>query len=83
MRLRRETGDFSIDVSNISEGPIVLPKNLSKEDLIGCIVTNAIGIKIISDIDAPSPSADIALRTSSGERYLYNPESGELMQAKN
>ncbi len=55
MRLRRETGDFSINIE--SDGPGApeyeqqLPKGLSAEDFVGVLVTNRVTAVPLGSVD--------------------------------
>lgn len=74
MRLRRETGDFSIDLTS---GSAAIPANLSAEDLIGAIVVNGSMIAVIDQIETHGSEL---LFTVCSQDYAYTIATGEVVE---
>ena len=72
MRLRRETGDFKIV---ISEGAATIPAGLGAEDLIGVIADNGTSIEVLTG--ALNSTDTITLYAGSGT-YVYTKATGAV-----
>lgn len=81
MRLRKETGDFHI---TISEGAATLPKNLKAFDLLGYIVINGANASAITSAETAVGGATITL-TAGSASYTYTVATGAVaaVQASN
>lgn len=72
MRLRRETGDFSIVIkSNKAE----IRKNLNAEDLIGAIVVDGTVTAVVTAITTASTTLTL---TAGAKTYTYTIETGAI-----
>jgi hypothetical protein len=75
MRLRRETGDFSIVIkSNKAE----IRKNLNAEDLIGAIVVDGTVTAVVTAITTASATLTL---TAGAKTYTYTIETGAIATA--
>lgn len=78
MRLRRETGDFSIVPDQLKGGWQPIQKGLSEEDFIGAVVRTDSGDLCICN-RARRLGETITLYLSDGSsQLLYNIETGEF-----
>ena len=74
MRLRRETGDFSIKKMN---GEFVsIPAGLSAEDLLG-VVINSAGLHVVTSV-TENQEDKLVLGSDFEVPVIYDPETGEL-----
>lgn len=79
MRLRRETGDYSIKFTETTNP--VLPKNLLAEDLLGAIVELANGDVTFVNIVRPGESVVYFSWDSGSLFYEYNVTTGAVVEA--
>ena len=79
MRLRRETGDFSIKIRQDNQ-PIYIPKDLKPKDLIGAIAEMPSG-PVFTVIAVTKPLDENVLALVLGgtsNKLLYNASTGEV-----
>lgn len=75
MRLRRETGDFSIVIkSNKAE----IRKNLNAEDLIGAIIVDGTVTAVVTAITTAAATLTL---TAGAKNYTYTIETGAVAVA--
>lgn len=86
MRLRRETGDFSIVFDDTTECQI--RKGLAPEDLIGAVIQNGIRMGVVTGTRKDAETGVINLgrvtaADSAGDTFAYNPVTGIVKYTKN
>lgn len=79
MRLRRETGDFSIVFDGTTECQI--RKGLAAEDLIGAVIQNGILMGVVTGTQKDAETGAITLMcadaaASADDTFVYNPVIG-------
>lgn len=77
MRVRRETGDFSIKFT-ATKNP-VLPKNLLAEDLLGTVIEAANGTMTI--VTAVAAGTGTVTLTAGSKSYTYTLATGVVAAA--
>lgn len=77
MRVRRETGDFSIKFT-ATKNP-VLPKNLLAEDLLGTVIEAADGTMTI--VSAVKAGEGVVTLTAGSKSYTYTLATGVVAAA--
>lgn len=85
MRLRRETGDFSIVFDGTTE--CLIRKGLAAEDLIGAIIQNGTSTGVVTGTLEDAETGAIALMcadaaTSASDTFDYNPGTGIVKYTK-
>lgn len=78
MRVRRETGDFSIKFTATTNP--VLPKNLLAEDLLGTVIEAADGtMTIVTAVEAGTGTVTL---TAGSDSYTYTLATGVVAEAE-
>lgn len=78
MRVRRETGDYSIKFTATTNP--VLPKNLLAEDLLGAVIEAADGTLTI--VSAVKAGEGVVTLTAGSTSYTYTLETGVVKKAE-
>jgi len=84
MRLRRETGDFSITFDGTTECQI--RKGLSAEDLIGAVVQTGVAMGVVTGTEKNTDTGAIILKCADAAlvdgTFVYNPDTGIVKYTK-
>ena len=72
MRLRRETGDYSIAIVNRAA---TIPAHLNAEDLIGAIVVDGTATAVVTAITTASTTLSL---TAGAKTYTYTIATGAI-----
>lgn len=84
MRLRRETGDFSIKFDTDAT-EVTIRKNLNSEDLVGCVVqqetAEGTGMTVIVSVVQNKTTGVVVLAPATGDSYNYDPNTGKVTKA--
>lgn len=72
MRLRRETGNYSIVIADDAAS---IPKNLNAEDLIGAIIVNGTDTAVVSAITTGEGTLTL---TAGSDSYTYTASTGAI-----
>ena len=77
MRVRKETGDFSIKFT-ASTTPII-PKGLTPTDLLGAVIEEADGSVVVVSA-ASAPSEGVITLTAGSDTYSYTVATGGVLE---
>lgn len=85
MRLRRETGDFSIAFGDNTECQI--RKGLAAEDLIGAVVQTGVAMGVVTGTEKNTDTGAITLKcvdaaATPNDTFVYNPDTGIVKYVK-
>ena len=87
MRLRRETGDFSIVIDGTADtANCQIRRGLAAEDLIGAVVQTGVAMGVVTGTEKNTDTGAIILKCADAVlvdgTFVYNPDTGIVKYTK-